>query len=211
VHRRVLMATALTTGVLAAACSRPASQSQNPSQGSAAGARQIELVKAPAGAEALTSDLEARRASRPAPRRPARPTLAAATAGEPDAALSHDHAVAAVAAVVPEVGTTASTVTEAPMSLAAAPLPAPQLPVAEVPAGGGGPSAGHDPDHQPMPGARGPQIIIRGGMGTAHDDCKIHAPGARGGLAINRIAPSFSPYGGGGSSSGGRFPRGGIR
>jgi hypothetical protein len=37
-------------------------------------------------------------------------------------------------------------------------------------------------------GTRGPMILIRGGMGTERDDCKVHGVGG-GGIAINRVTP----------------------
>lgn len=219
-HRRALMVTALTAGVWVAACSRPTSQNdQNLATSSKASARQIELVEAPGGAEALASDLEARRAPRPAHSRAVNRLTATVGAGEPDARPTHDHAIAAAAAVTPEVGRTSSSMADTPLALATAPLPAP---VSATPtllvghgfeaggSGSGGPSAGIDPDPQPGPISRNPTIIIRGGMGSPHDDCKIHGQGGGPGLAINRIAPAFA----GGEvrgNTGGRFPRGGIR
>jgi len=214
VHPRVLMVAALTTGAWVGACSRPTSQ--NDQSTSNAGARQIELVNPPASG-VLVSDLEARRAPTPARSRTTeRRTTQAVAAGQADATPSHDHAMMAATAVVPGVGRTTSSVIEAPMALAAAPLPmpapasaTPTMLVADAFGAGSGPSAGNDSESWPGPVSRGPTIIIRGGMGSPVDDCKIHGQGRGPGLAINRITPSFGSEVRG--NSGGRFPRGGIR
>lgn len=214
-HPRVLMVAALTTGAWVGACSRPTSQ--NDQSTSAASTREIELVNPTASEIRLASDLEARRAPTPVRSRTTdRRTTQAVAAGQADATPTHDHAMMAAVAVVPEVGRTTSSMIEAPLTLAAAPLPAPvsttpTMLVGDAFGAGSGPSAGNDSDPWPGPVTRGPTIIIRGGMGSPVDDCKIHGQGGRGpGLAINRITPSF----GGGEvrgNSGGRFPRGGIR
>lgn len=212
-HPRVLMVAALTTGAWVGACSRPTSQ--NDQSTSNAGTRQIELVNPPASG-VLVSDLEARRAPTPARSRTTdRRTTQAVAAGQADATPSHDHAMMAATAVVPGVGRTTSSLIEAPMALAAAPLPAPAsttptMLVSDAFGAGSGPSAGNDSDPGPGPVSRGPTIIIRGGMGSPVDDCKIHGQGRGPGLAINRITP---PFGGGEvrGNTGGRFPRGGIR
>ncbi len=88
----------------------------------------------------------------------------------------------------------------APTPLLEVPLPAPQGPAAA----GGSESGNGEMGSYPGGGSRGPMILIRGGMGTDRDDCKIHGMG--GGIAINRLAPSFGrtsggsarPMGGGG-------------
>jgi hypothetical protein len=209
------MVAALTTGAWVGACSRPTSQ--NDQSTSTAGTRQIELVNPPSSEVRLASDLEARRAPTPVRSRTTDPlTTQAVAAGQADATPKNDHAMMAAAAVVPEVGRTTSSMIDAPLTLAAAPLPVP-APLSATPTmlvgdafgAGSGPSAGNDADPWPGPVTRGPTIIIRGGMGSPVDDCKIHGQGGRGpGLAINRITPSF----GGGEvrgNSGGRFPRGG--
>jgi hypothetical protein len=213
VHPRVLMVAALTTGAWVGACSRPTSQ--NDQSTSNAGTRQIELVNPPASG-VLASDLETRRAPTPARSRTTdRPVTQAISSGQADATPTHDHAMMAAAVVVPEVGRTTSSVIDAPLTLAAAPLPAPHstaptMLVGDAFGAGSGPSAGNDSESWPGPVSRGPTILIRGGMGSPVDDCKIHGQGGRGpGLAINRITPSFGSEVRG--NSGGRFPRGGIR
>lgn len=211
-NQHILMAAALSAGISLVACSRPSSQ--NDQTGSSTAGRQIELAGAGSSEAPLASDLETRRAPRAA-RSPAAPRVvaAAATAGQPDAPPTHDHVMGAVAVSVPQVGTTTSVVADPDRELARAPIPsAPSILVStSFGAAGvsGGPSAGTEPD-LPGPINRAPTIIIRGGMGGPHDDCKVHGPGGAPGLAINRITPGF----GGGEvrgNTGGRFPRGGIR
>lgn len=212
-NQRILMAAALSAGISVVACSRPTSQDDQTLGSGTPGSRQIELVGAPGPEAPLASDLETRRAPRAAPApSAAQVSTAAAATGQPDATPTHDHAMGAVAVGVPQVGTTTSIIADPDRDLVRAPIPsAPSILVstsfgaATVP---GGPSAGSDPDALPGPINRAPTIIIRGGMGGPHDDCKIH--GGAPGLAINRITPGF----GGGEvrgNTGGRFPRGGIR
>ena len=60
---------------------------------------------------------------------------------------------------------------------------------AAIGAAGSGTSAGSAPATL-AGGTRGPFILIRGGMGTPHDDCKLHPVASRGaGIAINNVAP----------------------
>jgi hypothetical protein len=206
-HRSVLSVAALTAAMWAGACSSPTPEPEQAGVGP--DTRKIELVTAPAAAAPHASDLEAGRASTPVPTPVVEQRLARAPRQvSADARVSHDHIVAPAAVMV---GSTSSTMLDASTTLATAPMPIRMLePVAA--AAVGGPSAADEPvHHHPEAGpGRGPTIIIRGGMGSIHDDCKIH-PGGRGpGLAINRMAPSF----GGGEIRGsnpGRFPRGGIR
>ena len=215
-HPRVLMVAALTTGAWVGACSRPTSQ--NDQSTSAAGTRQIELVNPTSSDAGLASDLEARRAPTQLRNRTTdRSTTQAVAAGQADATPSHDHAMMAAVAAVPEVGRTTSSTIDAPVTLAETPLPE-QAPVSSTPtmlvgdsfgAVGGPSAAGNDSDPWPGPVSRGPTILIRGGMGSPVDDCKIHGQGRGPGLAINRITPSFGSEVRG--NSGGRFPRGGIR
>jgi hypothetical protein len=212
VHPRVLMVAALTTGAWVGACSRPASQSD---QTAAARTRQIELATPTPPDMELTSDLEARRAPAPVRNQTAGRTLQAAAAGQAGTHPTHNHAMMAAVAAVPEVGRPTSSTVEAPVTLAATPLPVreqvstPTMLVSGSFEAVGGPSAGYDQDLSPGPVSRAPTILIRGGMGSPVDDCKIHGQGRGPGLAINRITPSFGSEVRG--NSGGRFPRGGIR
>jgi hypothetical protein len=208
VNQRILMAAALSAGISVVACSRPSSQN-DPALGSPE-SRQIELVGAPGSDAPLASDLETKRSSKArAPSAP-RVAAAAAAAGQPDATPTHDHAMSAVA-ISPRVGTTTSVIADPDRDLARAPVPsAPSILVSTsfgAAAVSGGPSAGTEPDAGPGPIHRGPTILIRGGMGGPHDDCKIH--GTSPGLAINRMTPGFGNEVRG--NTGGRFPRGGIR
>jgi len=214
VHRRILMVAALSAGVFVVACSRPTSQNDQNLGSSATGSRQIDLVDAPGSAAPLVSDLEARRAPKASrTTAAARVTNQAAGKAAPDASPTHEHAMGAVAVALPRLGTTTSVVADPALELARAPRVAqPTIIVATEFAAGGvgsGPSAGNEPDLFPGPISRTPTIIIRGGMGGPHDDCKIHGPGGAPGLAINRIAPGFGGEVRG--NTGGRFPRGGIR
>jgi len=205
------MVAALTTGAWVGACSRPASQDD---QSTSAATRQIELANPTPSDVGLASDLETRRAPTPARNRTAdRRTLQTVATGQAEPTPAHDHAMMAAVAAVPEVGRT--TTIDAPVTLAATPLPGsahlsstPAMLVAESFEAVSGPSAGNDVDLSPGPISRAPTIIIRGGMGSPVDDCKIHQ-GRGPGLAINRITPSFGSEVRG--NSGGRFPRGGIR
>ncbi|HET9275930.1 MAG TPA: hypothetical protein VFN96_07665 [Gemmatimonadales bacterium] len=200
---RTLVAAAVAAGIWAAARSTPA--------GSDAGA---DPARTPAGAESapVASDLEAGRDPRQIlPRLPEQEAVIVPAAltrravrGKPPAPVGHDHA-ATLAEVSPEITTTATAASA--LTLARAPSAAP----ASAP---GIRSAGEDLPRPAEPvSSRGSMVLIRGGRGTADDDCAIH--GQRGrwpGSSINRSAPSLlgGSAGGGGGGGGGMF-RGGIR
>ncbi len=190
----IVAAALLTAGIWAAARSRPAAET------GAEAARDLRLAE-PAVAEApVVSALESPHVpAAAAPRQPARirraasveaPTGLTAALAEPTLALS-------VTATTAPAEFQAMT----PIPAAVAPAAA-EAPAVEVHAAASGP--------EPRWVGREPAIIIRGGMGSGHDDCKI-VPGRRGGVAaaVNRLAP---PIGGGYGRSGGSTGfRGGIR
>ncbi|HEV8151213.1 MAG TPA: hypothetical protein VGP61_13605 [Gemmatimonadales bacterium] len=105
----------------------------------------------------------------------------------------------APAQLTPVVASSAAEV-ERPLDLMPIPSasPAPAAPVAPAEEGwqagtyhghqveAGGSSAGSSP--------RGPGILIRGGMGGTDDKCDLRPRSWRGGIAINRSAPSFGGY-----------------
>jgi len=124
----------------------------------------------------VVSDLEAGRNTRMPRARPVARKISAASE-------IHQPAQITEAEPAPRMSTSVLAVAETASELAEVPFPAPATAVAE------GPGAG-DGDHQVFAGgSREPTVIIRGGLGSPRDDCKIHGRGARGGIAINSIAP----------------------
>jgi len=176
--------------LLAVACSRPSDSARDQKAH-----RDIRLIEEPSTDKQTVSDLEA---GKPSPREAipeARTRSPNPPAAEPAPAPSHNHA-AMMAELEPEATMKVVTTTETP-----APLNEPSMPfipgaiLDSTPAhwnygGGGG-------------GSRGPMILIRGGMGTDRDDCKIHGMG---GIAINRMTPPVRGVGGNRSN----FSGGGI-
>jgi hypothetical protein len=178
---------ALMTGI-SVACSKPTpSNSQAPGAGSPADDREIRLVDAPSSDAPVVSALEAGREPRHTQGIAARHTRAmpVATAASPASDLEPSTAAALPSLALTEM--------EAPEALVPSTA---SLPVRT--AGTGVPAAGTDDQRgtsgggvrTPYGGTRGPVILIRGGMGTPHDDCKLHPVASRGaGIAINNVAP----------------------
>jgi len=206
VKERLALTLATGLGVLAVACSKPIETAGKEGQTS----RDIRLIEEPA-APGTVSNLEAGRVNPPTvlpearkPSPSSRATIASPAPAPQPAALMAD--------VQPESTLRVITQTNlpAPAPLVDVPLPAPQGP---APLGASEAGLGDMGNSGSGGGSRGPMILIRGGMGTDRDDCKIHGMGglgglgAGGGIAINRMAPSFRP-GGGGSA---RPMGGGIR
>jgi hypothetical protein len=181
--------------LLAVACSRPSDSARDQEAH-----RDIRLIEEPSADKQTVSDLEA---GKPAPRvalPEARTRSPNPPAAEPAPAPSHDHA-AMMAALEPEATMKVVTTTEPPASMSEPSMPfIPGAVLDSTPAhwnygGGGG-------------GNRGPMILIRGGMGTERDDCKVHGVGGLGGLggggiAVNRVTPPIRLAGGNRSFSGG--------
>ena len=188
---------ALTASLLAVACSKPASTDQN-DESPERRTREIQLVETPGSDARVVSDLEAGRDSRA--------LLAGPIARKRPASRAMNHQaeiMAAEPAPPTQVTMSVVSVTEAPSELAQVPLPAPAGAVAEGRGPGGVRGGGDYPSFGG--GSREPTIIIRGGMGSPHDDCKIHGTGARGGIAVNSIAPPMR------GQSIGRFMPGNVR
>ena len=176
----------LVLGVSVVACSKPADREES-TQGTAEAAP---LLVAPPSEAQVVSALEAghgagldlirrtetkgtgqAKARRPTPRTPT-PVQAAADA---------------MAMSAPEVTANAAspTLASAPSSMPTAALPAGRGTVEDVPL-----NLGNN---------RGPMILIRGGVGTIEDDCKIHGPNRFGpGVAINNRLPAMHGTMGGG-------------
>lgn len=179
---RTILVAALLAGV-SVACSKPA---PSPVGDSPADDREIRLVDAPPADSAVVSALEAGRGATlnhesSTPHTSNRPAAAIASSDpEPGAEVAVPSlAVTEMAAPVALVPAS----TTLPLRVAGTGVPAA--------ASGAGPatSAGSAPA-MPAGGTRGPVILIRGGMGTPHDDCKLHPVASRGaGIAINNVAP----------------------
>jgi hypothetical protein len=184
---RTILVAALMTGI-SVACSKPApSNSQAPGAGSPADDREIRLVDAPASDAPVVSALEAGRESTPTQGTSTLHTqsMPAAPAASPASDLEPS-----TEAALPSL---ALTETAAPAALVSSTT---RVPVRA--AGTGVTAAGTDDrpgtseggTRTPYGGTRGPVILIRGGMGTPHDDCKLHPVASRGaGIAINNVAP----------------------
>ena len=168
----------LALGVSLAACSKPVPDSEELTQVSTKAApvqvappSDAQVVSALEAGHGAGLDLIRRtetkgtgqaKARRPTPRTPT-PVQAAAEA---------------MAISAPEVTATAAspTMASAPSSMPTAALPAGRGQVEDVPLNLGS--------------NRGPMILIRGGVGTIEDDCKIHGPNRFGpGIAINNRLP----------------------
>jgi hypothetical protein len=208
VRERILIAAAIVTGCWLGACSKPTSPNGQQTEAAEKGSRQIELADPGRPDGAVVSDLEAGRATeralvlsrRGAPA--ARATRAAASAET--VVGTADQAVLPAPAPVHPMSMTTSSMPDAALRLATAPL-AP-VPVREGDASVGGGESHPMSGGYPLPEAvnRGPTIILRGGRGGPDDDCDLrNQHGHRGGAAVNRLAP---PMGGSRISF-----RGGIR
>jgi hypothetical protein len=190
----------LVLGVSLAACSKPAPDPEEITKGAAQAAP---VLVAPPSEAQVVSDLEAghgdgldlirrtetkgtgqAKARRPTPRTPT-PVQQAANA---------------MAMSAPEVTATATspTLVSAPSAMPTATLPAGRGAVEDVPLNLGS--------------NRGPMILIRGGVGTIEDDCKIHGPNRFGpGVAINNRLPAMQGGMGGTVVVNERSPRYGAR
>ncbi len=174
----------LITLITAAACSKPDSTRDERPESTSARSRDIQLVDAAATEAKVVSDIESGRA-------PAIPTLRVGKAVQRAAIREKapiDLTTPIRMAVVSERASETETVA---------------LVAAEMPAVGGAAGRGPSPaledatagaSRGPSDWSREPTVIIRGGMGSPRDDCKIHGTGGLGGgggIAINSIAPPF--------------------
>jgi hypothetical protein len=182
-----ILVAALMTGI-SVACSKPApSNSQVPRAGSPADDREIRLVNAPSSDAPVVSALEAGRESTHTQSISTRLTrsMPVATAASPASDLEPSTEAALPSLALTEVAAPATLVpstTTLPVRTAGTDVPA-----AGTDDQGGTSGRGA---RTPYGGTRGPVILIRGGMGTPHDDCKLHPVASRGaGIAINNVAP----------------------
>jgi hypothetical protein len=202
VRERTFIAAALVTGLWAVACSKPDSEISPAPDRKSSETAPINLVSTPAPDAPVVSNLEAGRdprlaLPRPLVRKPAELPVrgsGAATVAHANGEASHAHAAAAAAALVPTMRVTTTSVASVAPDVVPAALP----PAATV---GGGVAIGMDASgsdgsgRYPAVVSRGPAIIIRGGMGSARDDCDLHrrpgfgAFGGGGPVAVNRMAP----------------------
>jgi hypothetical protein len=200
VRERTFIAAALVTGIWAAACSKPGSEASRTLRQSADSAR-VNLVSTPAPDAPVVSNLEAGRdprlaLPRPLVRKPAELPVrgsGGATVAQANGEAAHAHAAAAL---VPTMRVTTTSLASVAPDVAPSVLP--------LAAATGGHAIGSDGSEGSSEGSarlpsvvsRGPAIIIRGGMGSARDDCDLHrrpgfgAFGGGGGAAVNRMAPS---------------------
>lgn len=177
---RSILTAALLAGI-SVACSKPASNTQTPDLSTQTDDRQIRLVDAPSPDAPVVSALEAGLDSRltqgrSTPQRSGHSRMVAPAAG-PDPAAAEPAAEAALPSLalteVAPAAVRAPTTTVLPTARGLAP--------AVTRGEGAAPAQGT---------SRGPVILIRGGMGTADDDCKLHPVAGRGmGIAINNVAP----------------------
>jgi hypothetical protein len=185
---RTILAAALIAGI-SVACSKPGpGNGQTADAGSPTDDREIRLVDEPSLDAPVVSALEAglaatlregsstlrttspsgREAGATSPKAQPEP---GAEVGLPSLALTE---MAAPATLVPSA-------TSLPVRLAGTGMPAAARDAGHTTSAGNAPASG---------GTRGPVILIRGGMGTPHDDCKLHPVASRGvGIAINNVAP----------------------
>lgn len=162
----------LGAALLAVACSKPSDPAKDQES-----RRDVRLIEEPSTDKQTVSDLEAGKPPR-APVPEARSKSSSLPAAEPVAAPAPNHA-AMMAELEPEATMKVVTTTETP-----APLNEPSMPWIR------GAVLDSTPDHWNAGGgsggSRGPMILIRGGVGTDRDDCKVHGMG---GIAINRSTP----------------------
>ena len=201
------------TGLYAVAVSGPRSEPESTT--TEAASRQILLAGDSLQPAAVVSPLEA---GRPAIRmggQPDRQTETAspeATTEVPEA--SHANHVMAGLEVAPQVRAVAAQA-EVSQALDYAPIAAttPNIPAATGTVELGPESRRVEPNFDAPARGRGPVILIRGGNGSGHDDCKIHPNGLQRGTigsAVNRLAPL--PGGGVvGTSAPGGWRGGGLR
>jgi hypothetical protein len=177
---RVILPAGLSTCLVLAACSRPSDSARTVES-----PRDLRLAE-PTVDTRTVSDLEAGRTpprvARPESTRRPSPTRSAEAVAPTPA-----HAAMPVA-MDSLVSMRVVTRAELPVPMPEVSLPAPSGPALA------GPEVGAEDPGQAQGGHRGPMILIRGGMGSPHDDCKIHGLGGLGGLggggiAINRVAP----------------------
>jgi hypothetical protein len=191
---RIIIAPALVMGLAVAACSRPAINSQDDTANRAS-TRDLRLADTPDSSTAMVSDLEAHRVTPAgAPRLERRADRTARTNRKPQPASA-----VVTMEVAPKMAP-AGGATEVPVTLAAAPSPAPAEMVESVTYSGGGTltsDQGGGFDAAPIgPGyGAGPRVIIRGGRGGIDDDCDLHRPGFRrlGGppTAVHSLIPTL--------------------
>jgi hypothetical protein len=175
-------------GVWVVAGTKPAAGPDEGTDGTSP--RNVQLAPAPDRDSAVASALETGQPEVAAPvvrRRQPVPDVAAA---EP----AHDHAAMIAPEPEPTLSRTAASPEEAPLKLTLASAPSAPIFGAARPI----PGATTVPVDYRFPdfGGRAPAVIIRGGMGSGHDDCKIAAPGRMGGSAVNRSAPALGYRGG---------------
>lgn len=172
---RTILVAALLAGI-SVACSKPAPQPP----GAESDDREIRLVDAPSADSAVVSALEAGRGATLT-----QESSTPATSTRPGTAISSSAPEPSAEVAVPSLAVTEMA---APAELAPATT---SLPLRSAATREAGPvtSAGSAPATL-AGGTRGPVILIRGGMGTPHDDCKLHPVASRGvGIAINNVAP----------------------
>jgi hypothetical protein len=185
VRVRILIAAAVVTGGWLAACSKPAPEVSG-------SARQIRLAEPPASDSAIVSNLEANKAVKATLVRRSAPPSAEPVERAPGAAAPVEVGAASdvAATPVPEMRMTTSLVAKAPLLEGMRPMPV-------IPLIGSGHDErmgrGRDEPGFQSDRSRGPMILIRGGMGGVDDKCDLRG-GHRGGIAINRSAPSFGGY-----------------
>ena len=176
-YGRIVLPTALTVALLAA-CSKP--ESKDPTV-PASKTRDLQLVESPAAEARGVSDLEA--GTRIPLARPSAHRASAPAVPQPEALPVE----APAPLLAPRV--TSGSPVRGEMSLVSMPA-APTRMEAGSSAGtmDGDRSGGREPGS-----SRGPMVIIRGGLGSPRDDCKIHGPGGLGGfgggILVNRTTP----------------------
>jgi hypothetical protein len=176
---RTILVTALLAGI-SAACSKPApGNSRTADARSPTDDREIRLVDAPSSDAPVVSALEARRGSAV----PQSSSIGHTTSQSERVPSPSD----SEPGKEPALPSLALTEVAAPADLVP---PMTSLPARAAETRVSGPRTSADSAPAPYGGARGPMILIRGGMGTPHDDCKLHPVAVRGiGIAINNVAP----------------------
>ena len=179
------------TGIYAVAVSRPAAEPESTAEGSTG--RVINLAGDSAQDAAVVSPLEAGRPIiQTVSRSTQRSVAPEAPTPEPAPEAAHgNHALAAID-LTPQVRTVAAT-SEVSGGMDYAPIAAttPNVPASNGTVAVGPESRGVQPSFDMPARGRGPVILIRGGNGSGHDDCKIHPRGINRtiGTAVNRLAP----------------------
>jgi hypothetical protein len=182
---RTILAAAFLAGI-SIACSKPASDSQDPRSAN----RQINLIATPSPDAPVVSALEAGRATelivgRATPANSGQSRMIRRIPGQNAGTAAAHIEEAPPSIAVTEMASTASVIaptTSLPMPAVSGSAPAAVAVNNEVRETYGG----YTP---PSLGARGPMILIRGGMGAPDDDCKLHPTRGRGyGIAVNNVA-----------------------